>query len=155
MFRNSKRPQKELELEDACRMLSDSVQSFNRTYICIDTLDECKDEYRRVFLQSLGQVSKASKNAVKLFLTGRPHVEGEVNRYLESPAMVRIAAHHHCDDMEVGENRVRVFYGTEKIEGERLEIYTEGISPCSRTVYQTCNIMYICNNHDIMEYSSD
>jgi len=33
--------------------------------------------------------------------------------------------------MEVGENRVRVFYGTEKREGERLEIYTRGISPCS------------------------
>jgi len=27
---------------------------------------------------------------------------------------------------------VRVFYGTEKREGERLEIYTGGISPCSR-----------------------
>jgi hypothetical protein len=25
--------------------------------------------------------------------------------------------------MEVGENRMRVFYGTEKREGERLEIY--------------------------------
>jgi len=25
--------------------------------------------------------------------------------------------------MEVGENRVRIFYGTEKREGERLEIY--------------------------------
>jgi len=36
-----------------------------------------------------------------------------------------------CYDMEVGENRVRVFYGTEKKEGERLEIYTGGISPCS------------------------
>jgi hypothetical protein len=34
--------------------------------------------------------------------------------------------------MEVGENNVRVFYGTEKREGERLEIYTGGISPCSR-----------------------
>jgi hypothetical protein len=42
--------------------------------------------------------------------------------------------------MEVGENRVRVFYGTEKREGERLEIYTGGIGPCSSTVYQTCNI---------------
>jgi len=31
--------------------------------------------------------------------------------------------------MEVGENSVRVFYGTEKREGERLEIYTGGISP--------------------------
>jgi hypothetical protein len=42
--------------------------------------------------------------------------------------------------MEVGENRVRVSYGTEKREGERLEIYTGGICPCSNTVYQTCNM---------------
>jgi hypothetical protein len=28
-----------------------------------------------------------------------------------------------CYDMDVGENRVRVFYGREKREGERLEIY--------------------------------
>ena len=45
-----------------------------------------------------------------------------------------------CYDVEVGENRVRVFYGTEKREGERLEIYTGGIGPCSSTVYQICNI---------------
>jgi len=39
---------------------------------------------------------------------------------------------YSCYDMEAGENRVRVFYGTEKREGKRLEIYTGGISPCSR-----------------------
>jgi hypothetical protein len=39
--------------------------------------------------------------------------------------------------MEVGENRVRVFYGTEKREGERLEIYTGGISPGYSQLYQT------------------
>jgi hypothetical protein len=33
--------------------------------------------------------------------------------------------------MEVGENRVRISYGTEKRKGKRLEIYTGGISPCS------------------------
>jgi hypothetical protein len=47
--------------------------------------------------------------------------------------------------MEAGENPVRVFYGTEKREGEILEIHTGGIGPCSSTVYQACNIMYICN----------
>jgi len=34
--------------------------------------------------------------------------------------------------MEVGENRGCIFYGIEKREGERIEIYTGGISPCSR-----------------------
>jgi hypothetical protein len=47
--------------------------------------------------------------------------------------------------MEVGENRVRVFYGTEKREGERLEIYGRYISPCSSGRVSTSNIMYICN----------
>jgi len=42
--------------------------------------------------------------------------------------------------MEVGENRVRVFNGTVKREGERLEIYTGGIGSCSSTVYQTCDM---------------
>jgi hypothetical protein len=55
--------------------------------------------------------------------------------------------------MEVGENRVRVFYGTKKREGEKLEIYTGDIGPCIRTVYQTCNIMYICNMSQ--DYESD
>jgi len=35
--------------------------------------------------------------------------------------------------MEVGENRVRVFYGTEKREAERLEIYTG--APAAVTAY--------------------
>jgi hypothetical protein len=33
--------------------------------------------------------------------------------------------------MEVGENRVRISYGTEKRERENLEIYTGGIGHCS------------------------
>jgi hypothetical protein len=33
--------------------------------------------------------------------------------------------------MKVGENRVRVFYGTEKREGEKLEIYGRDIIPYS------------------------
>jgi len=43
----------------------------------------------------------------------------------------RTATTTTCYDMEVGENRVRVFYGTEKREGEKLEIYGRDVSPCS------------------------
>jgi len=42
-----------------------------------------------------------------------------------------------CYDMEVAENCVTVFYGTERREGERLQKYTRGIGPCSSTVYET------------------
>jgi len=60
--------------------------------------------------------------------------------YNHSSHLVVLQLQCMCYDMEVGENRVRVFYGTEKREGERLEIYTGGIGPCSSTVYQTCNM---------------
>jgi hypothetical protein len=49
--------------------------------------------------------------------------------------------------MEVGENRVRIFHGTEKREKKKDSRYIqEASAPAAVTVYQTCNIMYICNN---------
>jgi hypothetical protein len=68
-------------------------------------------------------ISTSPTEAHKPYSGGDPYME-HVNSY----------------DMEVGENRVHVFYGTEKREGERLEIYTGGIGPCGSTVYQTCNM---------------
>jgi hypothetical protein len=53
----------------------------------------------------------------------------------------------NCYDMEVGENRVRGFYGTEKREGTDLRYIQEASAPAAVTVYQTCNIMYICNKN--------
>ena len=64
-------------------------------------------------------------------------------KYALLPAPLAVSSiyihNRNCYDMEVGENRVRVFYGTEE-RGERLEIYTGGIGLCSSTVYQTCNM---------------
>jgi len=46
-----------------------------------------------------------------------------------------------CYDMEVGENRVRVFYGTEKREKEKDSRYIqEASAPVAVTVYQICNM---------------
>jgi hypothetical protein len=44
--------------------------------------------------------------------------------------------------MEVGENRVRVFYGTEKREGKEKDsrYMDETSAPAAVTVYQICNI---------------
>jgi len=46
--------------------------------------------------------------------------------------------------MEVGENRVRGFYGTEKREGKDSRYIQEASAPAAVTVYQTCNI---CNKN--------
>jgi hypothetical protein len=46
-----------------------------------------------------------------------------------------------CYDMEVGENHVHAFYGTEKREKEKNSRYIQEASvPAAVTVYQICNI---------------
>jgi len=46
-----------------------------------------------------------------------------------------------CYDMEIGENRVHVFYGTEKREKEKDSRYIqEASAPAAVTVYQTYNM---------------
>ena len=56
-----------------------------RTFICVDALDECVPEHRIVVLESLGQIMRGSPNT-QIFMTGRPHVRGEVERELGGAA---------------------------------------------------------------------
>ena len=51
------------------------------TFICVDALDECVPEHRRVVLESLGQILQGSQYT-RIFMTGRPHVRSEVERGL-------------------------------------------------------------------------
>ena len=57
--------------------------SFSRcTFMCIDALDECREEIRPELLNSLNQILQKSPGA-RLFLTGRPHIRREVVRFLD------------------------------------------------------------------------
>jgi hypothetical protein len=68
-------------------------------------------------------------------------------RYYEAIRKPKTYSNDSCYDMEVGESRVHVFYGTKKREKEKDSRYIqEASAPAAVTVYQTCNIMYICNN---------
>ena len=54
-------------------------------FICIDALDECLPEHRMVVLESLGQILQGSPNT-RLFMTGRPQVQTEVEKRLDGAA---------------------------------------------------------------------
>ena len=58
-----------------------AITATRRTFICVDALDECVPEHRMVVLESLGQMLRGSPGT-RLFMTGRPHVRGEVEREL-------------------------------------------------------------------------
>ena len=62
-----------------------AITATRRTFICVDALDECVPEHRRVVLESLGQMLQGSPNT-RLFMTGRPHVRSEVERELGGAA---------------------------------------------------------------------
>ena len=62
-----------------------AITATRRIFICVDALDECVPEHRMIVLESLGQMLQGSPN-IRLFITGRPHVRGEVERELGGAA---------------------------------------------------------------------
>jgi len=67
-------------LSDIVKMLQ-TISSKERTFICIDSLDECVPESRVKLLNSLGKILQKSPG-IRIFLTGRPHIQPEIGRHL-------------------------------------------------------------------------
>jgi len=61
-------------------ILKKTIESLPRLYICIDALDECIPKHRRDLLESLREIVLVSPN-IRVFLTGRSHVEKEIMKY--------------------------------------------------------------------------
>ena len=62
-----------------------TITATQRTFICIDALDECVPEHRMVVLESLRQILQGSPNT-RIFMTGRPQVRSEVEKRLGGAA---------------------------------------------------------------------
>ena len=76
-----------LELAEIVDSLQD-ISSDRRTFICIDALDECSPGHLVKLLGSLNQILQESPGA-RLFLTGRPHIRGEVEKRLAGRVAAR------------------------------------------------------------------
>jgi len=68
------------QLLDIVKMLQ-SITSSRRTFVCIDALDECVAVHRVKILDSLKQILEKSPST-RIFITGRPHIRGEVEKCL-------------------------------------------------------------------------
>ena len=68
------------QLVDIVRMLQ-LVTSLQRTFICIDALDECVGVQRFRLFDSLKQILERSPGT-RVFVTGRPHIRNEIERRL-------------------------------------------------------------------------
>ena len=88
-FRDSEKVigRQRLALEEIVEFLQD-ISSSQRTFICIDALDECPARQRGKLLDSLNKMLQKSPGT-RIFLTGRQHIRGEVEKHLGARAAIR------------------------------------------------------------------
>ena len=81
---------RELQLPEIVDMLG-TLSSTQRTFFCLDAVDECAVPNRANLLLSLKEIIIISSTA-RLFLTGRPYVGREVGKYFsEGTTLVSIS----------------------------------------------------------------
>ena len=93
-----------LRVPEVVKMLQ-TVTSLQTTFICIDALDECVEKHRPEILDSLRQILEKSPNT-RIFLTGRRHIGGEIDRHLGERTTV-LSIKPKIDDI-VGYIRMRL-----------------------------------------------
>ena len=95
---------RKLQVAQVVKMLK-TVTSLRPTFICVDALDECVEGHRPEILDSLRQILEKSPST-RVFLTGRWHIRGEIDRHLgERTTVLSIKPNH--DDI-VGYIRMRL-----------------------------------------------
>ena len=78
---------KRLAVSEIVEFLQD-ISSTRCTFICIDALDECPPGHRVKLLHLFNQILQRSPGA-RIFITGRPHILGEVEKHLGGRAATR------------------------------------------------------------------
>jgi len=77
-----------LRVAEIVKMLQ-TVTSLQPTFICVDALDECVERHRPEVLDSLRRILEKSPNTgTRIFLTGRRHIQGEIETRLDGKAAV-------------------------------------------------------------------
>ena len=74
-----------LQLPDMVKLFVKVTGSIHIVYICVDAVDEVLPQHRSEFLRALQQILQDAPN-VRLFLTGRPYIRGELDKHLTKKA---------------------------------------------------------------------
>ena len=78
-----------LRLADMIEFLKIAIASLPRVFICLDALDECLPKYLPELLSSLRDIVRESPGT-RIFLTGRPHVGEDIQRYFSTVVVIPI-----------------------------------------------------------------
>jgi len=77
-------------LPDLMGMLRITLASLPQVFICIDALDECLPKHLPELLGSLRDIVRESPQT-RIFLTGRPHITEDTQRYFAKAVVMRIS----------------------------------------------------------------
>jgi len=75
---------------DLMGMVKIAIASLPQVFICPDALDECLPRYLPELLVSLGDIVRECPRT-RIFLTGRTHVGGDVQRYFSKAVVIPIS----------------------------------------------------------------
>ena len=78
---------KGLRLPEMLDLFVKTISSLERVYICVDAMDELLPQHRSEFLRALQQIIQEASNT-RLFMTGRPHIRGELDKNLTEGAYI-------------------------------------------------------------------
>ena len=84
-----------LQLVDIVKMLQ-LITSSQRTFLCIDALDECAGVQRFRFFDLLKQILEDSPGT-RVFMTGRPHIRDEIEQRLAGRVISVLVAPRKAD----------------------------------------------------------
>jgi len=92
-------------LADLKAMLRTTIASLRQVFICIDALDECLPKHQPELLEWLRDITRESP-LTRIFLTGRPHVKEDAQKYFPTAAVVHISPNtgdiKNCLEMKFG-----------------------------------------------------
>ena len=81
-----------LRLPEMLKLFTEAISSIELVYVCVDAVDELLPHDRSEFLRALRQIIQDAPN-VRLFLTGRPYIRGELDKHLTKEGyIIRIVA---------------------------------------------------------------
>jgi len=82
-----------VKIGDISKMLKVLLPHLDRSFLCLDALDELDSHTRFTLLQAL----RTEFGNARIFLTGRPHIEPEVNRALQIQLDAMHIKANECD----------------------------------------------------------
>ena len=121
-------------LMDIVRMLQ-AITSSQRTFVCIDALDECAGVHRVKILDSLKQILEKSPGT-RIFITGRPHIRAEIEKRLGG----KVISVSLCPDKEDIIRYIRVRLDEDETSDAMDESLVAGIL---EKIPQTVSEMYV------------